>query len=235
MRAYLKGYQRRTIWLGAVCLLLLLLVGTLVLYLGRNQYTETALEEIAAIAGVEMDIGGADVRVQGQLTFRDIDLGALGKIDFVEIVWNWKDLPGRRIEQVRVHGVQLRSSELQKLQKDGGSQNSGAGSKPAIEPFRVGKLIIGQAVLILDDLGTGLPPVPIRVGEVTPLVFDELYLGGESSDPAAMELQKAEVNTWSSIHRMTRWPKCWSLNGSHWFLAGQVFRKSRWHDWRLKS
>ena len=49
--------------------------------------------------------------------------------------------------------------------------------QPAIEPFTLGKLIIGQAVLILDDLGTGLPPVPVRLGEVTPLVFDDLYLG----------------------------------------------------------
>ncbi|MEM6884861.1 MAG: hypothetical protein AAF571_07490 [Verrucomicrobiota bacterium] len=189
MRAFFSRLPRRIIWPSLACLLLLLLVGVVILYLGRNTYTETALEEVAQLAGVPMDIGEVDVQVKGQLTFRDIDLEDLGKIDFLEISWNWKDLPRRRIEQVRVHGVQMRSSELQKLQKGGDGSE-----KTEMQPFTVGKLIIGQAVLVLDDLGAGLPPMPIRLGEVTPLVFDELCLGGESSDPAAREVQKVEVN-----------------------------------------
>ncbi|MEM1158836.1 MAG: hypothetical protein AAF649_10645 [Verrucomicrobiota bacterium] len=193
MRALFQRHSRWTVWLGAVCLLLLL-VGAVILHQQHDQYTETILEELAEQAGISMDIGEVDIRVKGQLTLRNIDMRPLGKIDFLEIVWDWKDLLGRHIEQVRVHGVQLRSSELQRLQKDRGNPAESESPARPMEPFTLGKLIIGQAVLVLDDLGTGIPPVPIRLGEVTPLVFDELYLGGESSDPAAMELQKAEVN-----------------------------------------
>jgi hypothetical protein len=171
--------------------LLLIAVVICVLYLDREDYTRKALQQVAASSGVEMNIGKIEIDAGGRLEFRDVDLGALGKIDFIEIGWGWKDLASSRIRQIRVYGLQLRSSELAKLQK---KDAAGSSDDAQMRPFILDKLIIGQAVLILDDLGTGIPPVPIRLGEVTPLLFEDLHLGGKTSDPAASQLQRVVIN-----------------------------------------
>lgn len=194
MQGLIHGRKRKLLFGGGLFLLLLLALIGLVLYQQRNDSVRIILEKVASSQGVDMQITEVDVRAEGKLVLRNIELNDLGHIDFLEINWQWRDLARRHIQQLRVHGVELRSGELQKLQKDRGAPDSANSDPVEIQPFSLGKLIIGQAVLLLDDLGSGIPPIPLRLGEVTPLVFDDLKLGGASNDPAANVLQKVEVN-----------------------------------------
>jgi hypothetical protein len=46
---------------------------------------------------------------------------------------------------------------------------------------------------MLEGLGEGIPPIPVKIGEVDPMVLNDLQLGGSTSDPAARELQTARA------------------------------------------
>ncbi len=187
-------FRKRSVRIAASLLALSVLIAVLVfvLYQDRDEHAKALLERAASAAGVDMQIGEASIDVGGSLELRDVDLGALGHIDFIELGWGWKNLTQSRISMLRVHGLELRSSELQKLQKK--DTEAAVKKEVNIRPFILDKLILGQAVLVLDDLGAGIPPIPVRLGEVTPLYFENLHLGGETSDPAASELQKVEIH-----------------------------------------
>jgi len=182
--------SRRIVLLG---LLLFLVAGVLswVLWLPeKDELARAALETAAETAGVDWEFGEISFQWNGSLILRDIDLADLGHLDYLGINWSWSHLLNRKVHELRVHGLELRQSELVALANEK-KRNRSARS---IKPFLLETLIIGQAVLVLDNLGPGIPPLPVRLGEVTPLVFQNLRLGGAESDPAAQELQKVAIH-----------------------------------------
>ncbi len=174
-----------------ILLLSLVLVGLSIwsMYAHREKHVIRLIEEAGQSAGVVIRVESATIEPGGRVELRNVHLGDLGHIGYLELAWTWKDLARRRVSSLRVHGVELRLSELLKLQESGGSKHS----PTTIQPFVLEKLVVGQGVLMLDDLGPGLPPVPLRIGQATPLFFENLYLGGESSDPAALAIQTVEL------------------------------------------
>lgn len=182
------------IGVGAVAVVWLLFC----FYNERHQHAEHWIEWGAGQAGVELDAESVIVEPEGFLELRNVKLGAdgrIGKMDYLQLRWSWRDLLHREVAELRVHGVELRLSELTKLGKKrqpNGSDDVETASK--IQPFKLNTLIIGQAVLLLDNLGPGIPPLPVRLGEATPLVFEDLSLGGPTNDPAAEKIQFVEIN-----------------------------------------
>lgn len=175
-----------------VLLILLLLPGVAIWWAhsNREDLVEIAVERVGQEAGLPVDVGEVVMEESGQMEFRDVDLGELGHIDYIEIAWDWRDLAARRLKRLRVHGLELQQSELVKLNEN---KKSGGGNSK-IQPFVLEELILGQAVLVLDNLGPGIPPLPVRLGMATPLVFKDLQLGGKTSDPAARKIQRVAIH-----------------------------------------
>ncbi|MEM6823098.1 MAG: hypothetical protein AAF558_14295 [Verrucomicrobiota bacterium] len=169
--------------------ILLILLVSFITYDRRDDHAEMIIEYLSKEAGLEMDVQQVELDPGGSLVLKNLQLGDLGHISSVELQWTWRGVIDRRIKRLRVHGVELRLSELTKLGKERGEQ-----STRELQPFLLEELILGQGVLLLDDLGPGIPPVPLRVGQATPLVFKDLQLGGKVSDPAAKEIQVAYLD-----------------------------------------
>ncbi|MCX6935546.1 MAG: hypothetical protein NTZ01_05055, partial [Verrucomicrobia bacterium] len=87
-----------------------------------------------------------------------------------------------RISEIRIDGAEGWLSRL--------SVPSSSG--PGL-PLRISRLLIANSVLQLDNLGPGIPPTPLRLGDTTPLLFTDLRLGSRQPSEAAAELQSATV------------------------------------------
>lgn len=170
--------------------LLALSLGFLLLFgLGALILRQFQLKGILSWAGQQsghrFEMGVAKLPDLRTLELRNVVIGDFARIDFLEIKWTYSGLLSREVEELRVHGVQLFLSKLSKAEEEEQPKKPNSYSLP----FTFKKLILGQATLFLDNLGAGLPPLPVRVGEVTPLVFNNLKLGGSDTDPAANDLQ----------------------------------------------
>lgn len=179
-------WKRRLLW--ALALLLALVVATTIWIKTLLDHPEPVLSYVASQFGQDLFIDNLDFNPSGQLTVRDLRLRESGKkqdyaqIDYLELHWNYGRLSDRVIDELRVHGIRLWLNRIPRGKGDGD-----------LIPFTLKRLILGQATLMLEDLGEGIPPIPVKVGEVDPMVFNDLRLGGKSSDPAAQELQTARA------------------------------------------
>jgi hypothetical protein len=165
-------------------LLFVLLAGVLWSFFRQAKLRHT-LSWLGQQTGQRVEVGRAEFKDYRTIELRDVLVGDFARIDFLELRWSYKGLASREIEEIRIHGVQL---FLGKLIEAAGSGKI-KGKKPGTPPFKVKLFILGQATLFLDNLGAGLPPLPVRVGEATPLVLKNLRLGGSETDPTANDLQ----------------------------------------------
>jgi hypothetical protein len=165
---------------------LFLLIGLVLWSFFRQTELRHTLSWLGQQTGQRVEVGKAEMRDFRTIELRDVLIGDFARIDFLELRWSYGGLVSREIEEVRIHGLQL---FLGKLIQATGQDPSTTRKKAGSPPFKVKRFILGQATLFLDNLGAGLPPLPVRVGEVTPLVLDNLRLGGSETDPAANDLQ----------------------------------------------
>ncbi|NJK91037.1 MAG: hypothetical protein HC904_03900 [Blastochloris sp.] len=180
------GRTRRILFVLTCAFLLLIL--TLWLTLRQIQLTQ-AIAWLGQQAGQEVHVGQAQFTGLNRLELRKVQVGDFARIDFLELQWSYSGLAQSEVEQLRVHGVQL---FLGKMISATSGPNSPSSRKTL--PFKLKRLILGQATLFLDNLGAGLPALPVRIGEVTPLVLNNLELGGSSTDPAASVLQVVQLD-----------------------------------------
>jgi hypothetical protein len=143
--------------------------------------------------GQELQLDNLDFSFlpSGRLVLRDVRLRETGQdrdyvqIDYLELQWDYRNLRRRVVDELRVHGIRLWLNRM--------PQAASSGKKQKLVPFTLKRLILGQATLMLEGLGEGIPPIPVKIGEVDPMVLNDLQLGGSTSDPAARELQTARA------------------------------------------
>jgi hypothetical protein len=88
-----------------------------------------------------------------------------------------------RISEVRLYGAEGWLSRF---------ETHSTPSKYSL-PLRIARLLIENSTLQLDNLGPGIPPTPLRLGDTTPLLFTDVRLGPQPSGESNSELQSATI------------------------------------------
>lgn len=142
--------------------------------------------------GYEIDVESVTLPGRERLVVRNLRVGDFARLERLELSWSLAGLYNRSVDQLWVYGLEVKLGKMQEaLAKHKGSGMSV--KPPKLFSFTLKTLVIGQSRLILDNLGAGIPPLPVSVGDVTPLVFRDLKLGGSEEDPASREIQIAEL------------------------------------------
>lgn len=146
-------------------------------------------------AGYAVEVDAIRHEAGGRIVLENLRVEDFARVDYLEIHWNWRGLLQRRVEALWVRGLQIRLGAMQRAleaRRSPAAHATAEDSRPTF-PFTLGRLVIAHSQLILDNLGAGIPPVPLRVGEETPLVFENLLLGADRADPAAEIVQIADI------------------------------------------
>lgn len=176
-------------------LLAFLLVVTLVAVMAVLSFLNDPVPLLSSAArqfGHELQLDNLDISIlpSGNLVLRDVRLRESGKdqdyaqIDYLELQWDYQNLRRRTVDELRVHGIRLWLNRM---------PQAASKKEQKLIPFTLKRLILGQATLMIEGLGEGIPPIPVKIGEVDPMVLNNLQLGGATSDPAAQELQVARA------------------------------------------
>lgn len=143
-------------------------------------------------AGYSVEAKVVERPAYGKLVVRDLTVNDFARIDYLEFNWSLSSLAKRTLDALWVRGLEIHLGRMQAALAARKPASADTGPAPAF-PFTLRNLIIADSRLILDNLGPGIPPLPVRLGEITPLVFNDLHLGGSSTDPAAQEVQIADI------------------------------------------
>jgi hypothetical protein len=163
-------------------------------------------------AGVTVSVDSARLGWR-TLRVRNLSLAQPGaaepfaRVNFLEVDWRWLELARGRVAQVNVQGPALSLRGLEQFQNSRGI-NAGP-ARPAPRPqsppvaagsdgkggFRlaIDALIVRDGTLTLDNLGAGLPAIPIDIAAVDPLVVNNLVLGADGDGPGAQADQTVSV------------------------------------------
>jgi hypothetical protein len=180
---------------AGLALLAFLALAVLALWTARKP--GPLLVQTAALLGQDLAMASLQWDPAGRVELRGITVGETGadrpyaQIDYLELRWDWRALARREFEQLRVHGLRLWLSRLPQAPGQDGGAPRATSSTPG---FLLRSLILGQCTLWVDNLGEGMPPLPLHLGDASPLVLSNLRLGGAASDPAAAQVQIAEAN-----------------------------------------
>lgn len=151
-----------------------------------------AVRWIGQKAGFELEVGSVSFPSASRLEIRGLRVEDFARVERLEVDWSTAGLASRTIDSLRASGVEIRLGRMQEAlarrRKPGAASDSSGSFR-----FTLKQLILADSRLVLDNLGPGIPPLPIRLGEVTPLVFNNLQLGGSTADPAAQDIQIAEL------------------------------------------
>lgn len=187
------GWRRRRVW--ALALLGLAVLAALGVALWKVSHTDprALIRWLGEQAGYRVEVARVERPKGGRLVVRGLQVEDFARLEYLELHWTLVGLLRREVDALWVRGLEIRLGRMQAA-LDARARTAAASEKPARTfPFVLKKLVIAYSQLVLDNLGAGIPPLPVRLGEETPLVFENLKLGGDSTDPAASEVQLAEV------------------------------------------
>jgi hypothetical protein len=194
-------YRRKRWWLatltviGAVSLLAVLL----------SQDLKPLVEWAGRRAGVAVHVDSARLGWH-RVRIRNLAVGQVGKpepfsrVEFIELAWHWWDLPRGRVESVNLQGPQLSLQRLQEFQQS--MAKKGAANDQVVTTKKSGgswfsllikSVIVRDGSLMLDNLGPGMPAVPIDVATIDPIVVNNLKIGGGGDDAGSQEDQTISV------------------------------------------
>lgn len=186
----LRHFRIRPRHLMILLLAAVVLTACLVLWAGRN--LQGIVSRAASGLGVEVRAARMDLEWAGRLVVADLHVGDFARVGKIDLEWTWTGLLRREVDLVRVHGARIWLGKMQQALERGAVRSGRETGKGF--PFTVRKLVVSDSTLVLDNLGAGLPAVPLRVADVPPaLVMTNLRLGGDANDPAAFEKQTAEI------------------------------------------
>ncbi|GAB4242265.1 MAG: hypothetical protein OHK005_05980 [Candidatus Methylacidiphilales bacterium] len=189
-------WLRRLGWAG-----LLMLLGAAGILFYTMLWLQENITDVFAWAarrlGYQVVVERFEINSPTRVTFSGVTV-AKEKENFIwferlEIAWKWHDLFRRRLEEIRVLGAYV---WLQELQEALGSNTSESDPNAAGNNLSLllKRLVLREIVLNLNNLGPGIPNLPIRLAEIDPLVFNNLQLGsGRAEERFMQELQRAEV------------------------------------------
>ncbi|MDR0534682.1 MAG: hypothetical protein LBH01_12095 [Verrucomicrobiales bacterium] len=193
-------YRRKRWWLAAM-----VAIGALLLFLLSSQDLKPLVEWAGRRAGVAVHVDSARLGWH-RVRIRNLAVGQVGKpepfarVEFIELAWHWWDLSRGRVESVNLQGPQLSLQRLQEFQQS--MAKKGAANDQVVTTKKSGgswfsllikSVIVRDGSLMLDNLGPGMPAVPIDVATIDPIVVNNLKIGGGGDDAGSQEDQTISV------------------------------------------
>lgn len=120
------------------------------------------------------------------LQLRYVKFGDFFYADSITLSAQIKDLWRHHLDSVEVEGGDLFMANLNRYLAS--SQGRGSGSLD----WTIRKLILRRNILTLD-LGPGLPPIPVNVGERRPVILNHLRLGPPDGSASMTEEREVEL------------------------------------------
>jgi hypothetical protein len=120
------------------------------------------------------------------LQLRYVKFGDFFYADSITLSAQVKDLWRHHVDSVQVEGGGLFMANLNRYLAS--SQGKGSGGLD----WTIRKLILRRNVLTLD-LGPGLPPIPVNVGERRPVILNHLHLGPPDGSEPMTEEREVEL------------------------------------------
>jgi hypothetical protein len=175
----------RRLALGVLVVVVLSVLGLWILAQSQGQ---GVVRWVGKQAGYVVEVGSVEFPAWGRLVVRDLRVEDFAHIERLELAWTTRGLAARTVDELLIYGLEIRLGRMQEALARRVEPGSATSSSFR---FRLKKLIIGQSQIVLDNLGAGIPPLPVKLGELAPLLFENLQLGGDAADPAAQEVQIA--------------------------------------------
>jgi hypothetical protein len=167
-----RWWKRRRVWIPVTSVILLL---TALWFLPRWLVTTTL-----GVAGVEMETEGK-VRWLGFFSGwegEEVKLGEYGRFDRLTIRWNWWNLlVHQEIELMDLDRPGIWTGRAAKAFAKEETPQEKVAHDPSRFSLGLKELRISRGKIVLEDLGFGLPAIPIRLGDKEPLVLKNLRLG----------------------------------------------------------
>jgi hypothetical protein len=171
---------------------LILLLGTVGLWQVGHFDQRRVVEWVGNRLGHEVEVGSFTLPEWRRVVVLNLRVGDFARIERLELTWSAGGIWGRTLDQLWVQGLEVKLGAMQEALA--GQSGRNPRKKPSnLFAFTLKKLVIGQSRLILDNLGAGIPPLPVTLGDVTPMVFENLHLGGANEDPQAQAIQIAVI------------------------------------------
>lgn len=175
-------------WLALAALLLLALIAGSLYWAIHN--IPLLLHIAGKATGQPIHVEQADLDTPDSLQLTHLSIGDFARIEKVDLRWTLRGLLNSQIEEIRIHGARIWLNELEKAPHEDKTSASSSGL-----PFKVKKLIISNTTLIADNLGVGLPAVPIHLAHVPPaIVLTDVTLGAAATEPSAHKIQTATLH-----------------------------------------
>lgn len=185
---WLWHHWRVVVFLGSLGLL----AGVVGLWWVAHYDQRDTVQWLGKRLGYEVEVGSLTFPELRRVVVRNIRVGDFARVEFLELSWSAGGIANRTLDQLWVKGLEIK---LGKMQDAVAQKEARFGPKIITDAFSftLKKLVIGQSRLILDNLGPGIPPMPVQLGDVTPMVFENLHLGGATQDPAGQSIQIATL------------------------------------------
>lgn len=170
-------------WMRIAGLFCCLLVWVLFLAVLR---TDAIVREVLRRTGTPVYFYDLHWAGAASLEASQVSIAEYARAQHLTVRWNWWDL----LVHQRIGLVDLTEPEFWTSGLDQHTQSTGRNPMIVLE---IGKLRITDGYLFVDNIGPGIPAIPIRVGQDTPLEINNIYLGKPTQGAAARELQTATV------------------------------------------
>lgn len=204
----------RRVWAGLALLAVLFGVG--VGYIAHSFYSspKQVIIQAAKSAGYDVSVRNALFDTPVSIEIDDLRIEDFAKIRKIRLRWTWTgiggpesdlinrlltfdwrgaDAPWRQIEFLSVEGIEVRLGALTKAAKRRESEVQGTGA-PALHPFLIKRAEVSDIHVVLDNLGPGIPPIPLSIAQYQTVPYDDIYIGGDSGPGAGLDLIVTEVN-----------------------------------------
>ncbi|MDR1190041.1 MAG: AsmA family protein [Verrucomicrobiales bacterium] len=195
-----KKFYRRKRWRvpGA-----LIVSGVAALFL-LSRELKPAVEWAGRRAGVNISVDSARLgwhgaRVKNLSVAQPGRAEPFARINFLEIDWAWRELARGRVALINLQGPSLSLRRLEQFQEslppaaDHGQPTAPRKKGGGLANLVIGTLIVRDGTLTLDNLGAGLPAIPIDLASVDPIVVSNLRLGADGDDAGSQEEQTITV------------------------------------------
>ena len=185
---WLWHHWRVVVFLGSLGLL----AGVVGLWWVAHYDQRDTVQWLGKRLGYEVEVGSLTFPELRRVVVRNIRVGDFARVEFLELSWSAGGIANRTLDQLWVKGLEIK---LGKMQDAVAQKEARFGPRVITDTFSftLKKLVIGQSRLILDNLGPGIPPMPVQLGDVTPMVFENLHLGGATQDPAGQSLSLIHI------------------------------------------
>ena len=153
-----------------------------------REHPKWLAEKLLAQLPFPASVGSARWMDERTLEFRDVKMGDFFYADSITISASLVHLMRHHFTEVDIVGPQVFTKRLNEMLAQGGPN-----AKATDLDWSIAKLTIRRGTLMLDDLASGMPSIPVRMGVTAPIILNDIQLGHPNASPSMTREQKVDI------------------------------------------